>query len=95
MKLLSSSVNLLIMVKNITSLSEFDRELATFKGLIVVDFYADWCGPCKAIAPFINELEVKYPEVRFLKVNVDECQDVAAPRQIKSLPTFQFILKGT
>ena len=84
----------LVMVKQIKSLSEFDHEIGTFKGLIVVDFYADWCGPCKTIAPFINELEAKYPEVRFLKVNVDECQDIAGPRRIQSIPTFQFMLKG-
>jgi thioredoxin len=80
------------MVKLITSAAEFNQEIQG-PGLVVVDFYADWCGPCKQIAPFIESLSVKYPQVKFLKVNVDQCE-VAHQRGIRAMPTFQFFVKG-
>jgi thioredoxin len=80
------------MSKKITSASEFESEIS--KGcLTVVDFYADWCGPCKKIAPFIEDLSKKNPNVNFLKVDVDTC-DVAQQRGISAMPTFQFFLNG-
>jgi thioredoxin 1 len=80
------------MVKLITSASEFSREIQV-PGLVVVDFFADWCGPCRNIAPFVESLSVKYPNVKFLKVNVDTCE-VGSQRGVRSLPTFQFFVNG-
>lgn len=56
---------------------------------IVVDFSATWCGPCKMISPFFEELSLKYPNLVFLKVDVDACQGVAAECGIAAMPTFQ------
>lgn len=62
------------MVKRVTSEREFDDCLRTAGGkLVVVDFYGDWCGPCRMIAPFVEELSKKYPDVVFLKVNDQDC----------------------
>lgn len=62
-------------VKEIPNDEAFQPELASHGSkLIVVDFYATWCGPCKAIAPKIAEFAVKYPHVVFLKVDVDKCK---------------------
>ncbi|KAL6490896.1 hypothetical protein MHYP_G00012410 [Metynnis hypsauchen] len=64
--------------------------------LVVVDFTATWCGPCKMIGPFFKELSER-PEnsnVVFLKVDVDDAADVAAHCEIKSMPTFHFYRNG-
>ncbi|ELZ87562.1 thioredoxin [Haloferax elongans ATCC BAA-1513] len=53
----------------------------------LLDFYADWCGPCKTQDPILDDLEADYEEVSFEKVDVDEKQDVANQYQVRSLPT--------
>jgi len=64
--------------------------------LVVVDFYATWCGPCKAIAPKLDELAAKYTDtVVFLKVDVDENEDIAAEQNIASMPTFVYFKNST
>jgi len=62
--------------------------------LVVVDFTASWCGPCKYIAPVYAELSAKYTNVVFLKIDVDELKSTAMALQIRAMPTFQFYLKG-
>lgn len=63
--------------------------------LVVVDFTASWCGPCKRIAPFFQELSSKYPRAAFLKVDVDECQETAAANKVSAMPTFIFFRNKT
>ncbi|XP_053321833.1 thioredoxin-like [Spea bombifrons] len=83
------------MVRQIENLDEFNKALAEAGSkLVVVDFTATWCGPCKMIAPFFQSLSEKYPDVVFLKVDVDDAQDVAAHCNIKCMPTFQFYKDG-
>ncbi|GMH90231.1 hypothetical protein TrVE_jg12085 [Triparma verrucosa] len=62
--------------------------------LIVMDFTASWCGPCKMIAPFYHELSSKYGSVIFLSVDVDVCPDVAANYDVSAMPTFVFLKGG-
>ncbi|XP_015432056.1 PREDICTED: thioredoxin-2-like [Dufourea novaeangliae] len=62
--------------------------------LVVIDFFATWCGPCKMIAPKIEALAKDMPDVVFLKVDVDECEEVAVQYEIISMPTFVFIKNG-
>jgi len=62
--------------------------------LVVIDFFAVWCGPCKMIGPMIDGLSKELKEVVFLKVDVDECEDIAAEYEISSMPTFIFIKEG-
>ncbi|XP_015456924.3 thioredoxin [Astyanax mexicanus] len=64
--------------------------------LVVVDFTATWCGPCKMIAPYYKELSdnPQNSNVVFLKVDVDDAQDVAAHCEIKCMPTFHFYKNG-
>jgi len=63
--------------------------------LVVVDFTASWCGPCKRIAPFFEELSTKFPNAVFLKVDVDECQETAASQGVSAMPTFIFFRNKT
>ncbi|XP_011861687.1 PREDICTED: thioredoxin-2-like [Vollenhovia emeryi] len=62
--------------------------------LVVIDFFAEWCGPCKMIGPLIEELSKEMKDIVFLKVDVDECEDIAAEYEISSMPTFVFIKEG-
>ena len=75
----------------INNLDEFKSALAyANEKLVVIDTYANWCGPCKQIAPFYEELSKKYTNVLFIKVNIDDSEDIAEHLGVKSLPTFYF-----
>lgn len=65
-------------------------------GKVIVDFYADWCGPCKRFAPKFQDLSEKdeFKNITFLKVDVDENQALSEKFNISSLPTFVFIKDG-
>lgn len=80
------------MAIHIKDANEFETKLTEAgSSLVVVDFFAQWCGPCKVIAPKIEELAAEYPDVVFLKVDVDECEDIASDYEITAMPTFVFI----
>lgn len=61
-------------------------------GKVVVDFYADWCGPCRSVSTAINQIAPQFPDVTFLKVNIDELSAVA--RGIKSIPVIRLYKDG-
>lgn len=63
---------------------DFESEISA--GRTVVDFYADWCGPCRMLAPAIEELSNSYTDVSFCKLNVDEAGSIAASLGIDSIP---------
>ncbi|KAM0755020.1 thioredoxin [Meredithblackwellia eburnea MCA 4105] len=81
------------MVAAIESLQQF-QELINGDKVIVVDFWATWCGPCKAISPIFEKLESQFPNLGFYKVDVDAVEDVAAEVGIKAMPTFKFFKGG-
>lgn len=74
-------------MQSVTSVSEFDNLLSKNK-YVFVDFYADWCGPCKMIAPVIQNLSVAKPHILFLKVNVEEAPELCSKFSISAMPTF-------
>lgn len=55
--------------------------------IVIIDFWAPWCGPCKSFGPIYEEVSEKYPDVVFAKVNTEEQQAIAAHFQIRSIPT--------
>ncbi|KAI9317628.1 cytosolic thioredoxin Trx1 [Dichotomocladium elegans] len=75
------------------NLAEFNQLIASDK-LVVVDYFATWCGPCKIIAPKLDNLAKEYTDVIFAKVDVDEVADVAADQGIRAMPTIKFYRKG-
>ncbi|XP_073285784.1 thioredoxin H-type 1-like [Primulina huaijiensis] len=64
------------------------------KKLVVIDFTAAWCGPCRFIAPVFAEIAKKTPHVMFLKVDVDELEPVAKEFKVEAMPTFVFLKEG-
>jgi len=83
------------MVHAVASKEDYEAALKNAGGkLVVVDFYAQWCGPCKVIAPQVEELSKQMTDVVFLKVDVDECEDIAMENQISAMPTFLFLKNG-
>ncbi|KAJ9065205.1 hypothetical protein DSO57_1022005 [Entomophthora muscae] len=83
-------------VKELKSLSEFNDILTTSppSQLIIVDFTAKWCGPCRVSAPLFLELSSNYPQCRFFKVDVDDSQEIAKQENVTSMPTFKFYKQG-
>ncbi|XP_069486948.1 uncharacterized protein [Ambystoma mexicanum] len=79
------------MVKEIQDMKEFDDELAKANNLVVIDFTAVWCGPCKKIAPIFEALSTTYTDVIFLKVDVDCNEELVARYAVTAMPTFVFI----
>jgi thioredoxin 1 len=73
----------------------FDEVLATSQGLVMVDFWAAWCGPCRAIAPVLEQVvDASEGRVTLRKVNVDENPGLAARHGIRSIPTILFVKQG-
>lgn len=72
----------------------FQKDVLEAKGAVFVDFYADWCGPCKVTSPLIEELSDEFKNIKFLKVDVDKNPELAQQYSIFSIPTFMIFKEG-
>ncbi len=79
------------MVKLVNS-DEFKEEIKD--GIVFVDFFANWCGPCKMISPIVEEVSNEINDVKFLKVDVDNCDEIAAMYSVMSIPTLMIFKDG-
>ena len=74
---------------------QFQDEVVKSGKPVIVDFYADWCGPCQAMAPVLDQLSKEYDgKVKFVKVDTDDNQELAGQFGIMSIPTMMFFSKG-
>ncbi len=80
-------------VLEVTS-NEFEEEILKSEKPVLVDFYADWCGPCKMLAPIVEQVATENNDVKVCRINVDEAQDLAVEYGIMSIPTLVVIKNG-
>ena len=72
----------------------FESEVKSFKGEVLLDFWASWCGPCRMLSPVIDEIAEETPALKVGKVNVDDEPELAAAFGVQSIPTVVIIKDG-
>ena len=81
-----------MMVYAVKDMDDFNNQLTAAGGkLVLVDFHAIWCGPCKMVATHLEEMSETMEDVVFLKMDVYDCEDIVAEYKITVMPTFLFI----
>ena len=80
-------------IVNITN-ENFEAEVLKSDRPVLVDFWASWCGPCRMIAPFVEEIAAEHPEYKVAKINVDEVQELAIKFAVMSIPTLMVFKNG-
>lgn len=74
--------------------ANFEKEVLNSDKRVLVDFYADWCGPCKILSPRVAEIANENKDLKVVKINVDQNEDLARKYNISSMPTLLVIEKG-
>ena len=72
----------------------FEQEIKNYEGIALIDFYADWCGPCKMVSPIVDELGETQEKYKICKVNVDDESELAAAFSVMSIPTLVVMKNG-
>ena len=82
------------MATTIITKDNFKAEVLDYKGTVLVDFWADWCGPCRMLSPIVDEVATENPGIKVGKINVDEQQELSAQFGIMSIPTLLVFRDG-
>lgn len=72
----------------------FEQEVIKSEKTVLVDFYADWCGPCRMVSPIVDEIAAEHPEYKVVKVNVDAEPELASAFGVMSIPTLVVMKDG-
>ena len=72
----------------------FEKEVLESEKTVLIDFFADWCGPCKMLSPIIEHFAKENEKVKVVKINVDELPDLAVKYGVRSIPTLVVIKNG-
>lgn len=80
-------------VINVTK-ENFDKAISVSDKVVVIDFFATWCGPCKMLAPVVEQAAEELSDVSFYKVDIDESMELAQRYQVMSVPTLIFLKNG-
>ena len=81
------------MIKHINE-KEFNMEVLKEEGIVVVDFFATWCAPCKMLAPVLEDVQEEMKNVKIVKVDIDENPNVASEYKVKNIPTIKVFKNG-
>ena len=81
------------MIKHINE-KEFNMEVLKEEGIVVVDFFANWCGPCNMLAPVLEDVQEEMKNVKIVKVDIDENPNVASEYKVKNIPTIKVFKNG-
>ena len=83
------------MPTNLTKDSSFEQDIASFDKLVVVDFWAEWCGPCKQIGPILEEISAEKKDIiNILKLNIDENPETPQKYGVRGIPTLMLFKGG-
>ena len=80
------------MLKHINNVAEYEEAIK--EGVVLVDFFATWCGPCKMLSPLLEEIAEENPNINILKIDVDEVSELAVRYGIQAIPTLMLFKNG-